>query len=255
MSRVGRQPINIPEGVTINVNNRLYLLGGFNLYTGNVLRATTNSAVFDPATNTWTESAGMPTARVGMAACNMDGKIYAIGGFNYPVMYATSEMYDPASDTWTEKTPMLKTRQMFFLGTVGERIYAIGGSYPNPQNPANPVILSSVEVYPTSLEITGMGESWQNTRMPGNITLSQNYPNPFYQYTTITFSTQIRQRIEIRVYNLLGMQIAELTNEVKPPGEYTLTFHPENLTEGIYLIHLVAEKNIQTIKCILLSHN
>ena len=150
---------------------------------------------------------------------------------------------------------MQKTRQMFFLGTVGERIYAIGGSYPNPQNPANPVILSSVEVYPTILEMTGMGESWKNNRMPGNITLSQNYPNPFYLSTTIPFSTQIRQRIEIRVYNLLGMQVAELANEVKPPGDYTIAFHPENLNEGVYFIQLIAGKDIQTIKCILLRQN
>ena len=118
-----------------------------------------------------------------------------------------------------------------------------------------PIALQFLDSLMNPNAMTGMGESWQNTRMPGNITLSQNYPNPFYLSTTIPFSTQIQQRIEIRVYNLLGMQVAELANEVKPPGEYTLTFHPGNLNEGIFLIQLIAGKDIQTIKCILLIHN
>jgi len=95
----------------------------------------------------WTAGKDMPTARVSVATCVMGGKIYAIGGFAYPNVFSISEMYDPVTDTWTTKTPMQETRQSFFLGTVDTKIYAIGGSYPNPQNPAEPVILSSVEEY------------------------------------------------------------------------------------------------------------
>ncbi len=196
------------------VDGNIYAIGGTKAF----LTSSYNIVeVYDPVTNTWTAKTSMPTARVAMAACAVDGKIYAIGGYNYPVMYTINEIYDPASDTWITKTPMQETRQMFFLGMVDGSIYAIGGSYPNPQNPTMPVILSSVEVYPASSEKTGIEENRQYIRVPGDISLYQNYPNPFYLHTTVPFSLQSRQKICISIYNLLGMQVAELTNEVKPP--------------------------------------
>jgi hypothetical protein len=232
------------------VDGKIYAMGG----TKDFLTSSYNTVeVYDPATNTWTQRSSMPTARVSLASCAMDGKIYAIGGYTYPKMYAINEMYDPASDTWITKTPMLETRQMFFLGTVNERIYAIGGSYPNPQNPTMPVILSSVEEYAPFTEVTAIEESWQNNKMPGDLTLSQNYPNPFYLNTTVPFSLQSPQKIDIKVFNLQGQQVAELVNEAKLPGEYAITFNSGNLTEGIYFIRFTAGKSTQTIKCVLLK--
>jgi len=128
----------------ITVDGQIYAIGGTKAF----LTSSYNLVeAYDPVTDTWTEKASMPTPRVAIATCVLDGKIYATGGFHYPVTYTISEMYDPASDTWITKTPMQETRQMFFLGMVDDRIYAIGGSYPNPHNPAEPVILSSVEEY------------------------------------------------------------------------------------------------------------
>jgi hypothetical protein len=85
----------------------------------------------------------------------MNGKIYAVGGVtNGLVVVTANEMYDPASDTWATKSPLQERRQTFFLGSVGDKIYAIGGSYPDPQNPAEPVMPSSVEEYDTGLGIS-----------------------------------------------------------------------------------------------------
>jgi hypothetical protein len=232
------------------VDGKIYAIGGTQAF---LTSSYSMVEVYDPATNTWSERNSMPTARVALSTCVMDGKIFAIGGYNYPVMYSHSEMYDPVTDTWTTRTPMQETRQMFFLGTVDGRIYAIGGSYPNPQNPTQPVILSSVEEYVSSSEVTTIDESRQNKKMPGEISLSQNYPNPFYLNTTIPFMLQSQQKINLKVFNVLGQQVAELLNEVKPPGEYTITFDSGDLTEGIYLLRLTAGNHIQTIKCLLLS--
>ena len=129
------------------VEGKIYAIGG----TINFISSSFNIVeVYDPATNTWATKTGMPTARVSLAICVMDEKIYAIGGYTYPVMYTINEMYDPALVTWVERSPMQEKRQTFFLGSVDNQIYAIGGSYPNPQNPAMPVILNSVEAYTTS---------------------------------------------------------------------------------------------------------
>jgi hypothetical protein len=101
--------------------------------------------------------------------------------------------------------------------------------------------------------MTGIDESRQNIKMPGDMTLSQNYPNPFYQHTTVPFSLQSPQKIGLKVFNIQGQQVAELVNGVRPPGDYTITFDSGDLSEGMYLIRFTAGTSVQTIKCILLS--
>ncbi len=81
-----------------------------------------------PAEGGWTQKADMPTARTALAACVVDGKIYAIGGApRNQVVTATVEEYDPATDTWTTKAGMRTPRAFFGASVVNGRIYAIGG--------------------------------------------------------------------------------------------------------------------------------
>jgi N-acetylneuraminic acid mutarotase len=158
------------------LDGKIYAIGG----TMNFLTSSYNVVeIYDPATNTWdTTKEDMPTARVSLATCVMDGKIYAVGGYDYPVMYTVNEVYDPVLDTWTTKDPMQETRQTFFLGSVGDKIYAIGGSYPDPQNPAMPVILNSVEAYPTSnIETGDVSGTWTKANSPYNINGEITIPN------------------------------------------------------------------------------
>jgi predicted secreted protein len=110
--------------------------------------------VYGPATNTWTTKTDMSMGRFGLGTCAMNGRIYAVGGItNGLVVVTTNRMYDPVTDTWAAKSPMQERRQTFVLGSVGNRIYAVGGSYPDPQNPSEPVIPTSVEEYDTGLAI------------------------------------------------------------------------------------------------------
>ncbi|MEN6428514.1 MAG: LamG-like jellyroll fold domain-containing protein [Phycisphaerales bacterium] len=76
----------------------------------------------------WTRKADMPTARTSLAACVVDGKIYAIGGApQNQVVTATVEQYDPGTDTWTPKASMQTPRAFFGASEVNGRIYAVGG--------------------------------------------------------------------------------------------------------------------------------
>jgi N-acetylneuraminic acid mutarotase len=80
----------------------------------------------------WTRHSDMPTARWGLSACMLDGKIYALGGSQNLTSpgYATNKMevYDPVLDTWdTTKASMLTSRVMFMTAVVSGKIYAIGG--------------------------------------------------------------------------------------------------------------------------------
>ena len=79
--------------------------------------------------NTWTTRADMPTARLGLASCTVNGKIYAMGGYaaaNAPGL-TTVEEYDPASDTWSSRSPMPTSRVLLASETVGGNIFAFGG--------------------------------------------------------------------------------------------------------------------------------
>lgn len=76
----------------------------------------------------WTTAASMPTAREGLAAAVVDGKIYAMGGFEAEYRAVpTVEVYDPLTDTWTRRADMPTARGSLAAATVDGRIYAIGG--------------------------------------------------------------------------------------------------------------------------------
>jgi N-acetylneuraminic acid mutarotase len=74
----------------------------------------------------WTTMTPMPTARDGFGVAVVDGKIYAIGGYNGSYL-AVNEMYDPETNTWTTKSPMQFPRFGFGIAVYQGRIYAIGG--------------------------------------------------------------------------------------------------------------------------------
>ncbi len=81
--------------------------------------------VFDPATNTWSTAAPMPTARGGLSAAVVNGKIYAIGGINSGVRLSTVEVYDPATNTWSAAASMLTPREILAAAAVNGKVYAI----------------------------------------------------------------------------------------------------------------------------------
>jgi hypothetical protein len=92
--------------------------------------------VYDPATDTWTRKADMPTPRGALSACTVDGKIYVMGGFrtmNSLVGLPIVEEYNPATDTWTRKANMPTPKFALCTSVVDGQIYAIGGgTYSSP---------------------------------------------------------------------------------------------------------------------------
>jgi len=77
----------------------------------------------------WTRRADMPTPRMSLGTCVLDGKIYAIGGAPRPhAGLSVVEVYDPVTDTWTKKANMSATRAALGVSVVNGKIYAIGGA-------------------------------------------------------------------------------------------------------------------------------
>jgi len=84
-------------------------------------------------------------------------------------------------------------------------------------------------------------------------TLSQNYPNPFNPSTVISYRLPVIGLVTIKVYDILGGEVATLVNEEKPAGEYEVEFDAEHLSSGIYYYQLKVGQYFETKKMLLLK--
>jgi len=82
-----------------------------------------------------------------------------------------------------------------------------------------------------------------NSGMVREFSLSENYPNPFNPITTISFSIPERSFVTLKVYDMLGREIAELVNEELETGSFEKTFDANNLASGIYIYRITAMKD------------
>ncbi len=88
-----------------------------------------NVETVSAAEDSWTTMEPMPTARAWLGVAVVNGKIYAIGGYNYGSGYlGINEEYDPATNTWVTKTSMPTPRDSFGIAVVENKIYVIGGT-------------------------------------------------------------------------------------------------------------------------------
>jgi len=90
------------------------------------------------------------------------------------------------------------------------------------------------------------------TNLPENYFLYQNYPNPFNPSTTIKYQIPELSFVTLKVYDLLGNEIAALVNEEKLTGTYEITWNAVGLPSGIYFYKLQAGSFIETKKMVLL---
>jgi hypothetical protein len=88
---------------------------------------------------------------------------------------------------------------------------------------------------------------------PVTIHLYQNYPNPFNPVTNIQYAVGSMQYVSIKVYDVLGKEVATLINEEKPAGEYKVEFNGNNLPSGIYFYQLKAGSFAEIRKMVLLK--
>ena len=83
--------------------------------------------------------------------------------------------------------------------------------------------------------------------------LSQNYPNPFNPTTTISYQISQRGLVTLKVYDVLGREVATIVNEEKISGSYEIKFDGSDLSSGVYFYKLQAGSFVQTRKMIYLK--
>jgi len=101
------------------------------------------------------------------------------------------------------------------------------------------------------INVTGIDEELVGLT-PETFALYNNYPNPFNPSTRIRFAISQTTFTMLKVYSILGKEVASLVNELKSPGIYEINFDGSNLSSGTYLYKLRAGNFVQTKKMILL---
>jgi len=113
---------------------------------------------------------------------------------------------------------------------------------------------TSIDSFRLVYEPSATGVDGRET--PVEFELSQNYPNPFNPTTTITFSIPLSvERLHatsLRVYDVLGREVATLVNETLPAGVYVRTLNASNLASGVYFYRLQSGSFITTRRMTLL---
>ncbi len=105
--------------------------------------------------------------------------------------------------------------------------------------------LDIIHINPTNIEEVPLN----------NLTYSlfQNYPNPFNPSTLIRYSVTNLTWVEMKVYDILGKEVALLVSEEKQPGSYEVYFDAENISTGTYFYTLRTENNVLTKQMILIK--
>jgi photosystem II stability/assembly factor-like uncharacterized protein len=148
------------------------------------------------------------------------------------------------STLWIETIPISKLYQVLTLAIDDDDYLYVGTTYQG--------LLKST--FPTT-SVDNV-----NTELPKQFLLAQNYPNPFNPSTTIIYSIPASLNpseggtlVSLKIFDLLGREVATLVNEQKSPGNYEVKFDGSELPSGVYFYKLAAGDFMETKKMLLLK--
>ena len=118
-------------------------------------------------------------------------------------------------------------------------------------------IVSNASITLTKVTLSGSGTltavSQTKPDIPKSYGISQNYPNPFNPTTMIDYQLPLNSYVTLKVYDILGREVAILINGKQNVGYYSTTFNGTKLTSGVYFYMLQAGSFIETKKLVLLK--
>jgi hypothetical protein len=154
------------------------------------------------------------------------------------------------------------------LITNGTKTYS-NGSYTYSFKYTAPATLGTQTLYATGLASTGSGWNFapdktitvvsatnvESSSIPDKFSLEQNYPNPFNPSTIINYQISSARFVSLKIFDVVGKEVATLVNEIKQPGNYNSSFNTINyaLPSGIYFYRLQAGNYTATKKMLLIK--
>ena len=101
--------------------------------------------------------------------------------------------------------------------------------------------------------VNGVLDAQENTTIPTTLALNQNYPNPFNPSTVIQYQVPVNSLVVLKVYDVLGKEVATLVNAARAAGTYECKFNAANLPSGLYIYTLKAGNSLLSKKMLLLK--
>lgn len=150
--------------------------------------------------------------------------------------YITIEETDANTFVFYDETVELNHNYTYRIATISNPGYS--SHYGNEATAYVPDELTSIKT---------------ESEQPAEFLLGQNYPNPFNPSTKISFKIAKSGFTSLKVYDVLGNEVATLINEEKPAGEYEIDFNSNGLTSGFYFYQLKAGSFVDTKKMILMK--
>lgn len=170
---------------------------------------------------------------------------WAVGGEYFQLENSASICYYTSNggNTWTEQIELKQWSGM---------------DYPYPSSvyfsDANNGWL--VGSYGTILHTTNGGltfvEPRRTSEVPTNFVLGQNYPNPFNPTTTINYQLPTVKHVTLKLFDILGREVAKLVNEVQVAGFKSVKWDASGVASGVYLYRLQAGEFVETKKLLVL---
>jgi len=171
---------------------------------------------------------------------------------------------DPESNYgWLNTLPtdqrMLVHTGPFFLELDKPITIIIGYTIGQGESPLNSVTVGKEvsafvqQFYQSNFDDNILPVEEENNLIVDEFKLFQNYPNPFNPSTIISYQIPEQQLVTLKVYDILGNEIAVLVNEEKPVGNYEVEFDGRGLTSGVYFYQLKAGSFVETKKMIVLK--
>ena len=214
-------------------NNFVWALAtsGTNLFAG-----TQGDGVFLSPNNgtSWsTVDSGLPNIASDVFALVTSGTNLFAGTYGDGVFLSTNN-----GTSWSAVNSGLTNTSVFALATSGTNLFA--------GTQGDGVWRRPLSEFVTSVEETGL-------QLPEIYALAQNYPNPFNPSTTIHYQIPNAGHVMLKVYDMLGREVATLVNQEQEQGRYSAAFDASRLASGVYITRLTAGDYTKTLKMVLMK--
>ena len=255
-----RPATNMPaprsSGVLAVCNDTLvYVCGGPEWYNPSALSTIFRGVVSqsDRSVITWDSSGQVYPGGVrnSIYGASWGSKGVIVSG-GYQVSQATNQVYVYSSgrNQWTQQPNMTIIRTdhgsaSVNIGNIWKFVMVSGTSNRSSTNSTSVNILTDT-IFFVPVKQNG-------TVIPEEFSLSQNYPNPFNPITVIKYEVPVESKVNISVYNSLGVLIETLFDGNSKPGVYAVNFNVEKLSSGVYFCRLISGDVNRTIKMMLVK--
>ncbi len=200
---------------------------------------------YNPTNDQWTELQSLPTFVSGASLRAIDNKIYLVGGSSSfsAGSFQTILSFDPVTNQWTTDSRIISSKRAYMEDIIYKnKFYILGGMDENS---------NAVKTVEYIMDKTT--DVRQDYKIPYEFSLEQNFPNPFNPSTKISWQSPVAGHQTLKVYDVLGNEVAALVDEYREAGRYEATFDASKLSSGIYFYKFQTGSFIQSKKMTLLK--